>query len=63
LPELDGALGRVELAVLAGSPDTAAARRFARYVAAGDRGMSHFRRAGFADVDPGPPWADAGGGP
>jgi molybdate transport system substrate-binding protein len=63
LPELDGAVGRVELAILAAAPDPAAARRFARYVAASDRGMSHFRKAGFSDVEPGPPWAGAGGEP
>jgi molybdate transport system substrate-binding protein len=63
VPELDGAVGKVELAVLAGAPDPAAARRFARYIAASDRGLSHFRKAGFADVESGSPWAGAGGEP
>jgi len=61
--ELDGAVGRVELALLSSAPDSAAARRFARYVAASDRGMSHFRKVGFVDLEPGPPWAGAGGEP
>ena len=61
IPELDGAVGKVELAILAAAPDVGAARRFARYISASDRGLSHFRKAGFADVEPGAPWADAGG--
>jgi molybdenum ABC transporter molybdate-binding protein len=60
VPELDGAIGRVELAVLKGSPAPAAARRFARYVVASDRGMSHFRARGFADLEAGPPWQPEG---
>jgi molybdate transport system substrate-binding protein len=63
VPELDGATGRVELAVLKTAPDPAAARRFARYAAASDRGLSHFKRAGFAGVESGAPWAEAGGAP
>lgn len=57
LPELDGATGRVQLAVLKSSRDPAAARRFARYVAASDRGLSLLRKAGFTDTEPGVPWA------
>lgn len=63
LPELDGATGRVVLAVLKSAPVAPAAHHFARYVAAGDRGMSHFRAAGFADLEPGPAWADRAGDP
>ncbi len=59
--ELDGAVGKVELAVLSSAPDAEAALRFARYVSASDRGLSHFRRAGFADVEPGVQWSSAGG--
>jgi molybdenum ABC transporter molybdate-binding protein len=56
LPELDGAVGRVEIAVLSTSSNPEAARRFARYFAASDRGMSHLRKAGFTDLEPGPAW-------
>lgn len=63
LPELDGAVGRVELAVLKSAPDPAAARRFARYVTASDRGQVRFRRIGFSDLEPGRPWSDPAGGP
>jgi len=62
VPELDAAVAKVELAVLNTSPDPAAARRFARYVAAGDRGLSLIRKAGYANVEPGAPWVDPGGG-
>lgn len=58
LPELDAAVGRVELAVLASAPDPATARRFARYTAASDRGLSQLRRNGFADTEPGRPWGE-----
>jgi molybdenum ABC transporter molybdate-binding protein len=58
LPELDGATGRVELAVLHSAPVPPAAHQFARYVVAPDRGMPHFRKAGFTDLEPGEPWAD-----
>jgi molybdenum ABC transporter molybdate-binding protein len=56
LPELDGATGRVELAVLASSRDRPAAYRFARYFVAADRGMIHLHAAGFTDLEPGPAW-------
>lgn len=56
LSELDGAVGRVEVAVLTTSTDPEAARRFARFLAASDRGMSHLRKAGFSDLEPGPKW-------
>jgi molybdate transport system substrate-binding protein len=61
--ELDGAVGRVELAVLASAPDAAGARRLARYTAASDRGLSQFRKVGFTDVDTGSPWSSGGGVP
>ncbi len=51
LPELAGAVARVEIAVLTQSPDAAAALRFARYATAADRGLIHFRTAGFRIVD------------
>lgn len=56
LPELDGAVGRVELAVLRSAPDPEAVRHFVRYVRAADRGQVHFRAAGFADLEPAPAW-------
>jgi molybdate transport system substrate-binding protein len=56
LSELDAATGRVELAVLTTARHPAAARSFARYLAASDRGMSYLRVAGFTDLQPGPAW-------
>jgi molybdate transport system substrate-binding protein len=56
VPELEGAVGRVELALLARSPNPTAALRFARYVASSDGGLSLFRKAGFSDVEAGTPW-------
>ena len=53
LPELDGATGRVELALLKSARDSAAAKRFMSYVAASDKGLSQFRKAGFTDTEPG----------
>jgi molybdate transport system substrate-binding protein len=47
LPELDGVIGRVEIAVLQQSRDPAAALRFARYVADPAGGLPHFRDHGF----------------
>ena len=63
VPELDGAIGRIELAVLASSPDPVGARRLARYTAASDRGSLQFRNLGFSDVESGSPWASGGGEP
>lgn len=57
LPELSAVTGTVEAAVLAQSRDASAARRFACYVAASDRGLAHFRAAGFA-VAGGGTWAE-----
>lgn len=60
VPELAAAVAKVELAVLNNAPELASARRFARYVAATDRGLSLFRKAGFGDVATGKPWVDPG---
>lgn len=49
LPELDGVIARVEVAVLTQSADPAAARALARYITTA--GLSHFRAAGFRVVD------------
>jgi molybdate transport system substrate-binding protein len=56
LRELEGAIGRVELAVLRHSPNPDAASRFADYVASSDRGLSHMKAAGFKNVSDGTPW-------
>lgn len=56
--ELDGAPARVEIAVLADSRCPAAARHFARYVGARDRGLRTFAAHHFTVVD-GECWADA----
>jgi molybdate transport system substrate-binding protein len=56
LPELAGAEGRVELALLNGSPNPDAAARFARYTSASDRGLRYFRKEGFQQVVEGKPW-------
>ena len=53
LPELDGATGRVEIALLKSARDPVAATRFVRYVAASDKGLSQFRKCGFTDTEPG----------
>lgn len=55
LPELDGATGRVELALLKSSPDPEAARRFGRFVRDPEHGQRHFRAAGFTDLLPDAP--------
>ncbi|MBY0460046.1 MAG: extracellular solute-binding protein [Gemmataceae bacterium] len=47
LPELDGAVGRVELAVLGQSRDLDAARAFARFATEPERGLKRFAEAGF----------------
>ncbi len=53
LPELAGVVGSMEAAVLKQSRDVSAARRFACFVAASDRGLAHFRAAGFTVEDRG----------
>ena len=50
VPELDGVVGRVEVAVLKQSRDPAEALRFARYLAAPDHGLVRFREHGFRTV-------------
>lgn len=57
LPELAGAVSQLGLGVVAATPRPAAALHFARYVAASDRGLAHYRRHGFT-VAAGDPWAD-----
>jgi molybdate transport system substrate-binding protein len=51
LPELEPVTARVEVAVLAHSPDPAAALTFARYLTAPDRGLARFRAAGFRVIE------------
>ena len=58
LPELAGVTGRVEAAVLKQSRDPAAARRFACFVAASDRGVTHFRAAKFVVEEGADTWAE-----
>ena len=55
LQELDGAVGQVALAVLR-SAEPVAAKRFANYIAASDKGISILRKFGFNDVEHGKPW-------
>lgn len=47
MPELAGVTARVEVAVLKQSPDLEAARRFAQFMTAPERGLNHFRTTGF----------------
>ncbi|VTU01948.1 molybdenum abc periplasmic molybdate-binding protein : Extracellular solute-binding protein family 1 OS=Chthoniobacter flavus Ellin428 GN=CfE428DRAFT_1997 PE=4 SV=1: SBP_bac_11 [Gemmataceae bacterium] len=57
VPELDGVEGRIEVATLLQSLRPAAARRFARYLSAADRGLAHFRELQFTVAEGAPPWA------
>ncbi|HEY1189098.1 MAG TPA: molybdate ABC transporter substrate-binding protein [Gemmata sp.] len=52
LPELEGVIGRVEVAALAQARDPGAARRFARYVADPEHGLERFRAFGFRVEEP-----------
>lgn len=52
LPELDGAIGNVEIALLKSCADAEAAKRFVNFVKAPDRGQKAFRAAGFTDLVP-----------
>lgn len=62
VPELDGVTGRIEVAVLNQSRDPAAARRFAQYITATDRGLSHYRKHEFQVEESATVWeADSGG--
>jgi molybdenum ABC transporter molybdate-binding protein len=56
LPELRGASAQVSVAVLRSSAQPTAGLRFARYLAARDRGAKQFREHGFQALD-GDPWA------
>ena len=60
VPELDGVVGRIEVAVLTQSRDREAALRFARYVSATDRGLVRFRDLGFRAEDAGVAWGAVG---
>jgi molybdenum ABC transporter molybdate-binding protein len=51
LPQLDGVSSGVSVAVLAGCRQPAAALRFARFLAARDRGLPEFEKNGFAIAD------------
>ncbi|MBN9517132.1 molybdate ABC transporter substrate-binding protein [bacterium] len=51
LPELAGATGRVEVAVLNQSAQPDEAQRFVRFLTAPDRGLATFRAAGFAVIE------------
>lgn len=55
LPELEGATARVGIGVLTCSADPTAALQLARYLAARDRGLVHFKDKGF-DVVEGDAW-------
>jgi molybdenum ABC transporter molybdate-binding protein len=57
LPQLNGYESSVSVAVLAGSRQPTAALRFARYLAARDRGLIEFEKHGLAVAD-GDDWAE-----
>lgn len=57
LPELEGIVSQVSLAVISGSKQPQAALHFARYVAARDRGLKHYAEHGFR-VANGDVWSD-----
>jgi molybdate transport system substrate-binding protein len=57
LPQFDGVSASISVAVLAGSHQPAAALRFARYLAARDRGLPAFEKNGFT-VEEGDEWAE-----
>jgi molybdenum ABC transporter molybdate-binding protein len=57
LPEFKDWTAKVPVAVLRSSEQPTAALRFARYLAARDKGLEHFRRWGFEPVD-GDVWAE-----
>jgi len=57
LPQLDGVSSGVSVSVTANCRQPAAALRFARYLAARDRGMVQFEKNGFTVV-PGDEWAE-----
>ncbi len=55
--ELESAVSKVAIGVIATSSQPATALHFARYVAANDRGLKHYREQGF-QVTTGDAWAD-----
>ena len=57
LPELEGKEANVSVALLSCSKQSAAAMKFARYLAAEDKGLPMFETAGFK-VAEGDPWAE-----
>jgi molybdenum ABC transporter molybdate-binding protein len=57
IPELENVTAQISISVLRRCPRPAAALRFARYLAARDRGRIEFEREGFQPVD-GDPWAE-----
>ena len=52
LPELEEAVGTVEIAVLRSATDAESARRFVQFVRAAEHGQRTFRAAGFTDLEP-----------
>ena len=52
LPELDGATGNVEIALLKSCGDVEAAKRFVNFVKSPDHGQKAFRAAGFTHLAP-----------
>ncbi len=57
LPELNGIVSQVSLAVISGSKQPQAAIHFARYIAARDRGLKHYSEHGFL-ISSGDVWSD-----
>ncbi|TWU06491.1 molybdate ABC transporter substrate-binding protein [Stieleria varia] len=57
LPELDGTASDIAVGVLQTAKDSASALHFARYIAASDRGLVHYREHGFR-VGAGDQWSD-----
>jgi molybdate transport system substrate-binding protein len=57
IPEFAGLTGNIAVAVLESSGQRAAALRFARYLAAKDRGLLVFQEGGYEPAD-GEPWAE-----
>lgn len=57
LPELKGIVSNVSLGILSSSKQPQASLHFARYVAAKDRGLKHYKEQGF-QVGSGDTWSD-----
>ncbi|MCA9039126.1 MAG: molybdate ABC transporter substrate-binding protein [Planctomycetaceae bacterium] len=58
LPELDAGTAQVKIGVLKSAHNPTAALRFARYVAARDRGLATFEKRGFHTIEDGDIWED-----